>query len=231
VPTACSTSGGASLPPVAGYMAWYDASQITGQSDNTALASWPDMSSNHNNLSQATPANQPTYYSSTAGKTVNGKPAVWFNGTTSNMVSVANAIPQSVFTVAKVGSLTDGEVIYSGNSNGTLELRIINGIVNLIFAEVGIILTGVTSATLSPFFTGFTFDGTNAYVYINSATSDAYTAATHTINNAAILLGEDPGGSQFLNGPICEMILYPTVLTGPQIASTYTYLKTKWGTP
>lgn len=109
-----------SLP---GLLAWYDASQIAA-ADNTPLAAWDDLSGNGFTMSQATAADQPTYYSSTAGKTVNGLPAVWFDGVDDVMTTAApwtSAVANvTMFVVCQ--DLTSGGTLASP-FNGTAALN------------------------------------------------------------------------------------------------------------
>ena len=62
-------------PPVGGYIAWYDASQIVEVADGDSLATWADLSGNGYDLSSARYA-APTYYSKTSEYLVNGLPIV-----------------------------------------------------------------------------------------------------------------------------------------------------------
>lgn len=212
-------------PPVAGYTAWYDASQITGQADNTPLNTWPDLSGNGFNMFQQ---GTPTYYSSTAGKTINGKPAVWFGGGVYMFTSVNVVPPGSLFLIAAVASLADVEALVSSQSGG-IELRVNSGKLDALKQGQVDIASSTGSVPLAPFFAGLTYDGAHVVFYINSATQDSSVAASAVLSTVRLALagaGADP-----LTGPIAEAVLYPSALTGPQISATYGYLKTKWGTP
>lgn len=212
-------------PPVAGYMAWYDASQITGQADNTPLSTWPDLSANHYDLVQT---GAPTYYKTTAAKLINGKPAVWFTAApwSSMMTAATLPAPPMVFIVAGVASLSDIEGLVE-SQNGGYSLRVNSGKLDLLKQGNTDMASSTGSVTVAPFMVAVTYDGAHVAFYINSATADSTVAASAVQNAARLAIASNDA----LNGPIAEMILYPSVLTGPQIASTYTYLKAKWGTP
>ena len=87
--------------PVAGYSAWWDATQITGIADGAALATWPDASGNGYPFTAAA-GHQPTYYKTTAGKLIHGNPAVWFDGSTTVMhAAVPSTAQPNTLTVRR----------------------------------------------------------------------------------------------------------------------------------
>ena len=226
----------ASGGPVAGYTAWFDASQITGQADNTALSSWPDLSGNGNNLSQATGAAQPTYYSSTAGKTVNGKPAVWFDGTDDWMSAAGSftfsqatvfvvGYPSSAGTVAMVGSDTaNGPLEFRANSSDGLDVLKQN-VANLA-SSTGTITTGTQHLV------AVTIDQTGGAVtfYIDSTAAESHTGLSFSMGTGDLRVGSQALG-EFWNGPIAELIVYTSVLNSTDVATNRADLKAKWGTP
>lgn len=97
-------------------IAWYNeflASGITGLSDGTGVASWPDALGSSRALAQGTAANQPLYYSARA--TLNGKPGVYFDGE-SDRISVDHEDIAGCVTVALVAYVyesTSGQVVAS----------------------------------------------------------------------------------------------------------------------
>src|SRR5262245_14425997 len=104
-------------PPVAGYLAWWDATAITGQADNTALSTWTDGSAHHNDLTQASAGLKPTYYSTTSAKLINGKPTVWFNGGQVMAVSLARAQPFTVVYVGQATTIAAFPIVYTSNTH------------------------------------------------------------------------------------------------------------------
>lgn len=238
--------GGGSTATV---LAWYDASQITGQADGSALASWPDESGNGRTMT-AGGTGTITYYSSTAGKTVNGKPAVWFPG------SAAGAQGAYMATATAISGLTTGVAM---------------------FVVAQIATAPVSQSGQCPFYNGI--GGTNGYgpalmTYTSNdkgwlaggvawqATADAYDTNLHllslfldsagaahewidgvetTVPSASpvaptgySLLGthDEAGGVGvvFLDGPLCEARFYYHPSDGTaDIASINSALMTKWG--
>ena len=84
------------MAPLAGYTAWWDASQITGFADGASLTSWADESGNGYAMTPNVWA-APTYYKTTSAKLVNGKPAVWFDGSTTGMALGTTGSPPYPF--------------------------------------------------------------------------------------------------------------------------------------
>ena len=221
-------------PPVGGYMAWYDATRIVGQADATALATWTDLSANHYDQVVAGGQAGPTYYSTTVAKLINGKPAVWFDGATTGMwnAGLPVAAAQTVAVVAQSLSPASDNALWASGQTGGLTLRVNANKLDLVATGLALIMTSTAAVPAVPSFVASTFaPGVGpAGVYVNSATPDTL-ASTQAMGDANYTLGYQQVYGEHLNGPICELLTYPTVLTGPQIAATYTYLKTKWGTP
>lgn len=213
------------LPPVAGYVAWYDSSQITGLADGAALTSWPDASGNGHTLTQSTSGT--IYYSSTAAKLINGKPAVWFTSQTgSNMVSAAFAINQP-FTVFAVFGLDDwGYAVQSANGNVFIGVSTLSGMWTM---NAGAYLTGL-GATLNnaPHLLSGVYNGASSILAVDS-TQYSGNPGSNAMGN--IVLGSVVSGNSGITGPLTEVLIYPSALSPANVASVSSYLKTKWGTP
>jgi hypothetical protein len=234
------------VSPVSGYSAWYDASQITSVADGASLASWSDLSGNGNTMA-ATGTAEPTYYKTTSAKLVNGLPAVWFNGST-NIMATSSPIStaRTGVTMFVVTQNTAGGAYYGGlapfcNGGGpsinTYNSPQPNG-------YFGWLSNGVAwEATTTPANTGLnaiclalgTSAGTTA-VYLNGAqlSSTGY-SEPNTPSGPALLGGHfigTPGDStgQYLTGPLCEALFYPSLLSAANILSVFNYLNHKWGT-
>ena len=225
------TGGPATSPTVAGYQGWWAADKITGQGDNTALATWPDGSGNGHDLTQATGAQQPTYYKTTVGKTVNGRPAVWFGGT-GVMATAAWTLAQpfTVVMVLQLSSTAAVSVPYSTNA-GT------------VYADTN---AGATSWTLAMGGTAggqnFTIGTTLHFlVAIGNGASDALqqdgtqqsysTVGSSGLSGAFLVGGFNTAGANSWPGPICEAIVYPSALSAANISALRSYAQAKWGTP
>ena len=111
------------LPPAIGgegLQLWLDATDPNGNgiypANNTPIAVWKDKSGRGNHAAQTTIANQPSYYSTT--HTINGKPAIYFDGTASSMTippslmtSLPNTLTATIFIVASFTNFTNPSVV------------------------------------------------------------------------------------------------------------------------
>jgi hypothetical protein len=228
-----SGSGGGGPPPVTGLAVDWDASAITGVADGAALSSWADTPGGTHPLAQSTPAYKPTFYSTTAGYLVNGRPAVWFNGGQS-MASTdpAAQLTQPVTLVAVVvptaGALAYG-FIYSGGGDPsgcywqkgpqTLGMNRGNSMVGTRVAAAGV-----------AHLVAFVMNSTSSVIYVDGA-SDTGDAGTEGTNTTGFTLGWQQIANNPWNGAICEVILYPSALTSGQLATIRGWAQSKWGTP
>lgn len=218
--------------PVAGAIGWWDATQIAGVADGASLATWPDLTANHYDLAQVTGVRQPTFYKTTAGQLVNGKPAVQFNGANTNWMRISSppTVPQpcTMFLVAGTASP----------------------------AGTGVIIDGATIARFCIYFTGGNY--TVVVGATNSGTATAITAGQHALalvannpsastfyldgashfagngqatNPVPFTFGADYTNATAMTGFICEVALYPSALTAGNVASLTAYAQAKWGTP
>ena len=219
--------------PPAGYLGWWDASQITGVADGAALATWNDLSVQGHTLSQATGAAQPTFYKTTGAKLVNGLPAVWFDGTDDLMnTAIAGWTITQPFTVAVVVQMATSSVMPWAGGNGATFPYLYNDVANKAELnagganqEVGPVLgTGLHAlvSVLNAAASSVNIDGT---IYTVAATP----GGSGWTNGFAV--GAYTGGAFFVNGPICEVLVYGSALTPTVQATLYSYLHTKWATP
>ena len=214
-------------PPVSGYTAWYDSSQIAGQADNTPLAAWPDMSGHGYHLAQPSAGARPTFYSSTAGQLVNGKPAVWFTGSNQAINTSGFPVLAQPFTVLGVVGYSK---VVSGPWNSTLGsgVQAILVTTGTSFLYAGANLFGVTTPLgAAHVFTGL-FNGPASSIALDNAAVAGNPGAGGL--GPTFFLGGDSSGN-YMNGSITEVIVYPSALAVPNVTAVYNYLKTKWGTP
>ena len=95
-------------PGNAGASAAYDSRFGFSVADGTAISTWKDRTSNNNNASQATAANQPTYETNE----VNGQPAIKFDGS-NDLMTFARFDATAAWTMAVVYRTT-GSATYQG---------------------------------------------------------------------------------------------------------------------
>jgi hypothetical protein len=220
--TGGGSGGGLPTPAGATLKAWWDASRITGLANGAALSTWADLSGGGFNLTQATPANQPLYYSSTAGKTVNGRPAVWFDG---NQAYVAN----SALTQA-AGSTWSVMVVFQDLTHTTPFIVYRTSIANYFGSPA--------SHNWIVYTTQFGAADDNLHMAV---VRYAPSASAADLDGTHYLLSPDPNAdadrfwlgfsASSLNGPVCECTYYTGRLTDADVVNLRAYCQSKWGTP
>lgn len=230
-------------------LCWYDATQITGQADDSALTTWPDASGNGWTMTAAGNG-QITYYSSTAGKTVNGHPAVWFPGSAAGAVGayMATSAPVAdsvagitMFVVAGIATTPAGG--QSGqcpffNGNGAVGQNGYGPALMTYSAEDkgwlagGIAWESTTQAyDLNIHLLTLQMTPTNALLWIDgTAVTVGYTTPNNPLDYTLLGVHAPSGGTGavFLPGPLCEARMYDN-LSAANIASINSALLTKWG--
>lgn len=227
-------------PPVSGYVAWWDASQITGVSDGSLLSSWPDLSGNGNTLTRTVSA-QPTFYNTTAAKLINSLPAVWFAGSqlmSTSAVLIA-AIPWTVCMVAQPAATVSGNSGLGGGNHlqGLLSdpsdspenwIGVNVGGRNGIWSVVGnntLVFSDYLPAT--PHVVCLAVTGTNnAVFYVDGIARSALNLGSGGLSTG-VTIGDD-GQGHFLTGPICEGIIWPSALSFRDVTTVTYSLMEKW---
>src|SRR5260221_4191016 len=86
---------------ISGLQAWYDASRISGLSNNASIGVWDDLSGNNRTLLQSNGSKKPTYQTSV----INGLPGVRLGGPgTGQFMQTAAftlSVPHTVYMVMK----------------------------------------------------------------------------------------------------------------------------------
>lgn len=225
----------ASTPPVAGYVAWYDASDTSSITSSGGLVSqWNDKSGNSYHLTQSTAANKPT----TGATSRNGRNVLDFDGgdwiTKTSFPAIAQ--PLTFFAVA-FGTTAGGQVISTKNGALSLTMQTASKLVELFAgAADGIYSTTAWSswAQVTAIANG---NSSSSRVYVNGtleASGDASHPGTNGMNTQ-LMLGAYAGDTSFvagrLNGSIAEIVIYGSALGTTDRQSVESYLRTKWGTP
>lgn len=243
--------------PVAGYKAWYDASDTsTITVSGSAVTQWNDKSANAYNLTQSTAAYRPL----SGTRTLNSKNVIDFDGsndllkaaTASNWTFLSNSGGSSIFLVIQcdtsstyqyiLSTLFEGSSSYVGmtfsrRTDDKTDLFVRNG--NSGNGAIGSndqgTLTDATAiyytALLSPN-NGTTADRAISRVSGGAEIKNNTLTQSPSAGNASIPLhiGDyaDGGGLGF-NGAIGEILFYDSVLSASDRAKNESYLKTKWG--
>lgn len=223
--------GGGGGPPVSGYVAWYDASQITGLADGAAVSTWPDGSANHNDATQSTVALKPTYFKTTAGNLINGKPTVLFDGARYVQVATPSATlvaPTTMFVACNPTQLTF--------TTTYCILQPTNQVWEFFHTSMWLLSSGGTALSAS------TTTGVHQYTYVwggagssvlrQDGSQLATSTTVGTTNGTSPWFIGSQGGANGFVGPIGEIIIYTNqTLSANNITATEAYLKTKWATP
>ena len=224
--------------PVAGYTAWFDSSQISGQADASSLHSWADLSASGYTLTVADTA-YPTYYKTTSAKLVNGLPAVWFNGSSSGIgrssCSPTSTSGWTAFVVAQNTAATDtGPIVAQDNASvqiahflrctsGTLQARGWDTSDNPYTATAGSITNGQLFQA-----TGIC-TGTSLTARLNGVAGSSTSMPNTKSGSSDLSIGTNSGFENW-TGPICEVLLYNAPLSAANISANEAYLSAKWAT-
>lgn len=214
--------GGGFVPTdIAGCELWLDASQIVGLSDGDPVETWPDLSGNGNDATQASVGNQPTYQTNEFG----GLPGIQFSGgQVLNLLSdISGAQPWTVFTVMKrtsaghdlVGLASTGNQPYGCYlyNNGNVYISDQTGYASIANSSTGpLVATGRASTGLELF-----FDGVSLAVGFNTNVD---------VSNFQ-LIGRR--GLEYSIGYIAETIYYNSALGTTPRQTVEAYLMTKYG--
>jgi Secretion system C-terminal sorting domain len=229
---------------------WLDASQLT-LSDGSGVATWPDLTNNGRNATQATGANQPTFETNE----LNGLGIVRFNGTTSFMAGslgpTFNA-PFTLFAVARFAQVNQGaddnDYVFDLGAPGpgtlgtkaSISRRRNNDAIartNRYYSfqgatpQYGPVINGGLG-NVHAFGAVYQLRSPFQQLYYNGTLSFAAPSTTVVNSNGVYHLGRlnnTADVNYFLDGDIAEVIVYNSVLSSTQIRIIQSYLAAKWG--
>jgi hypothetical protein len=215
----------ASIP---GLIAWYDASALTGLADGDPVLAFTDLSGYGRTLGQPTSSMRPTFKTAF----MNGKHAVRFDGVDDQLESGSYAHPSifTSFSAVRVEDLADHRTIVGGAS-GSPHYRVNTaGAVDL--AKGGLAGVGTSS--------GLVGLGRTAVLTVqHDATSGAWamyldgtligSGTTALAYSGALTVRMGGVSSQFMKGPIGELLIYDSVLGAVNRQAVEAYLTSKWG--
>ena len=235
-------NGSSFLPTsISGCSLWLDANDIATlftdagttnvSADGQSVYQWNDKSGNGRNVLQVTALTRPVYKTDVQ----NSLPSLRFDGTQYIDSSATFAsYPITIIGVAKNGSTTGTTrgvaSVYSSVGGGS---RVYMNSSNGLTGNVG--LASVTKQNLAitinasiPFVFGVQADASNLYTLLNgtsqtnahtaAGTSQIFRAGGYNINNGATLL----------DGYVCEVIIYDSLLSAGNLTSVTSYLNSKW---
>jgi hypothetical protein len=229
--------------PLAGYSLWLDASDASTftYSSGTLVSQWSDKSANAYNFTQATVGNQPS-----RNGTQNSKSAVTFGADFLANTSLNwGASNSTLFIVARedkalgtgyqnlftTGTGASGQWGYGVSDAGAGDKI---GIFDIAqgFTAFNSVMSSGNADVLAFTSAGISAGSVTANLFINgSADSLNPRTQSNTTSAAGALLGAATSANEPFYGTICEVVLYPSQLSGTDRNTVEAYLKTKWGTP
>lgn len=220
---------------ISGLAAWWDADQITGLTDNQAVAQWNDMSGNARHLVQATGTKQPSYQTNE----VNGQPIVRFDGTDDVMevaANIGNTNPSdlSIFVVVKQASATSRTMIASrdGSSGWLFRLTATGSL----FANVGATPNVTDTFTTTVYnVVELVRDDLNVKLGHNGTMTGNTALNLYAVASNRIVVGAEAQsagaapGNNFFNGDVAEIVVVAAAISDGDRDSLETYFSTKYG--
>jgi hypothetical protein len=205
-----------------------DASTILGLEHNDLVESWEDISSNTNDVSQNLQNKRPKYHINA----LNGRPAVYFNGTINYLKNDDLNIEQSftVFVVAQSEDSLNDAYLLDSNIEDNVSLGYSDDNQYLMWA--GQALKGGSIDDNLSLWTAY-YQSNNSFLQIKQTESTVNITNSlmdSFINNKdGIIIGASKDEDKYWQGYIAEIIIYDLVLTSSEREEIEDYLALKWG--
>lgn len=217
------------LPPVAGYRAWYDASDNASIAEVAgAVSQWADKSGNNHHATQTTSGNKPL----TSAESQNGLNVLSF--ATDDFLVVPGVLSAgggsyAIFAVWKATGDAQ-HLLYAGGqgvADQALFVYYYNGnLRHSWFSNDFDVAQAATTGFTATYYDAITDKrGTN----INDSDNVETPGGTKNLANGDAEIGRSKYGDAYLTGWIAELIIYDSCPSAAEIAEIKTYLKTKWG--
>jgi hypothetical protein len=231
-PSAAPVVGAFTPASISGLQIWLDATTL-GLSGGTAVATWPDLSGNHYDASQATGTKQPIYNTNK----INGLPAVTFDGSNDVLVSVIGGILTNfsafVVIIKTTSRQFNGYVTTAANTNElTLEDKNNAGALDVWDQNVGAqapTANGVAN-TGTPLAIGYTYDTATINVYSGNTVQGTTNIASGRLGQRVNIGGNENASFFTMQGSIGELVVYNSNIGSSDRANLFSYFSSKWGT-
>jgi len=232
----------ASTPPIAGYTAWYDASDTSSiTASGVAVSQWNDKSGNGYHLTQGTGSNQPT----TGTRTINSLNAIDFDGTADYLSNTSFAFNVNTMTWLAVflsdaknannPRVTTFTTTSTTNDYDNTSSAIVMSHTNADAFETDYNSNSYTTAPTTGSAVQFTVkrNGAAWNHWKNGTAGGSMSSVTTNFNPGVLWVGATYAGGVggWWDGLIAEIVMYPTALSDGDRVSVQDYLKAKWGTP
>lgn len=218
----------APLPPVAGPIIWLDANQETF-ANNDPVGQFTDRSGNGNHFTSSGTA-RPTFRTAR----INGRPSVLADGVDDGLL-LASLGAQSAWTVMFVGCLasyTSGQLCIVAVDDYTPDASY------YLFQQVSSVLGNVNASVGAINQVTSTIGTAKAFALTGNSTTGTIRASDNTNGNnsanyskasAAMRLFRR-GDGQYANYEICELLMWPSVLSSSDRSTVWSYFNTRYGT-
>jgi dienelactone hydrolase len=230
--TLASLLGGDTNAPagVGGLAAWYQADTLSAG----AVATWPDVSGNARDATQATAGNRPV---ATVAQ-LNGKTVVRFTRASAHYLQSATfttiAQPNTIFVVGKFANTTaQNEVFVDGETQRTIFYGTSGSVpsVKVLKLQAGILYEAIQTDTSYHIYEAHA-NGQASEVQIDGGPVFAGRTTSGTgLDRVNIGVAQGPSTSFCLDGDIAEIIIFDKSLSKAERARVRRYLAHKWGFP
>lgn len=219
-----AAGGGLTTPEVE-----FDARSLLG-ADGSTVTQWDDTSGN---ARHATPTGGVGEQTTVETNELNGLQVARLNGSSMSWSSVPSSNLFTVIAVLKCTSFASNRCVMSGQASGNYEVRLNTaGKIELFDVQDGIVAaTSTTSLNTSNFFTiAAQYNAnTGAYAfYLNGSADGSGTIGTETSISAFARMGRRSGNGDPYQGDIAYNTLWNSILSGGELTTRFTDLRTVW---
>lgn len=216
---------------LSGLVAWYDASQITGLTNGQAVATWPDLSGNGNDLTQGTAGFRPIYKTDI----LNGMPSVRGDGVDDRLDTSNDGLllsqPTTIGVVVVFRSDFDNSPVIFDSLGGNRQVLWIEPVA-VVPPEIhwyagNVVAAGVNVAVDTAYIFNVVYNGASSTLRRNGTQIDADDAGSTGLDD--LRLFNDFNLSNALNGDILEFWLYSAALSTAQQQQLESYAASKYG--
>jgi hypothetical protein len=202
-----------------GLSLWLAADAVTGVSNLSPVASWPDQSGQGNHATQATGGRQPLYIASA----VNGRPALRFDATDDGMTTpLTLATPFTVLVVYSYrGTLPANRRAVCGAANNWM----LGPLSGMYHCYPGTFVPDAEPVVQNQFVLSAAVQTAGACTHYFNGVAKGPVVPTTVIGQVALgYTTSDP-----LDGEIAEVLAYDRALPAPERQKAEAYLRGKWG--
>lgn len=205
---------------------WLDAADAaTITLNGSSVSQWNDKSGNGRHATQATASQQPTYLSAA----VNSKNAISFDGSNDRLFRVGSftVSSYSCFVISTPTAASSAYLfLFSRNKQNALISKYASPGNYEVYVETGrTVLSGTATGQNISY---WEFSGTTATGRFNATLGGTASLTDNTTTVNSYYIGSSDAGD-YSNATICEILLFPSVLSTLDRQKCEGYLAHKWG--